>query len=342
MQNHSYSQQTLDDFFTLSRAQRVWLAILAALTSLMILGAAYEFAKPKPEPQRMTRETSDDTFAYLDVLLLSDWGYNVTGEENHTFYEAMDPDGNWFLLSLDQNTYGSLGAHGNAYHAYLAENNQRVEFPEPTRLTGMPSYLYFDDAIALASYYGVSFQEFEAFFGSYYFNEGASNAMAGAILYIIGGVIFVLFLLAIVLQLSFVRRNKIKSENRLYSLGLLDDAETQLTEPETVRYDKMRLALSRDFAFVGTSGHILPYADIGWLYPRTQRSRGIVVATQLMAGTVYGKTVYLAARFASNEFIAAVAQKVLAKNPDCLVGYTFEQSKIYGERVRDYKANNPR
>jgi len=342
MQNNSYSQQTLNDFFAPSRAQRVWLAILAVLTSLMILGAAYEIAKPKPEPQRMSHETSDDTFAYLDVQLLSDWVYDVSGEESYTFYEVMDPDENWFLISLDKKTFASLSPYVDAYNAYLAEEDWNGPYPEPTRLTGMPSYIYFDDASALASYYDVSFQEFEEFFGSYYFNEGASNAMADAILYIIGGVMFGLFLLAIVLQLSFARRNRTKSEDRLYTLGILDDAEAQLTEPETVRYEKLRLALSRDFAFVGTSGHILPYADIGWLYQRTQRSRGITVAIQLMAGTVYGKTVFLAPRFSNDAFLAAVAQKVLVKNPDCLVGYTFEQSKIYGERVRDYKANNPR
>ena len=171
---------------------------------------------------------------------------------------------------------------------------------------------------------------------------GASNAAENGVLYLMGALIFGLLLLIIALQISASQRHRKKSENRLYQLGLLDEAEMQLSDPETIRYDKIRLALSKDFAYVGSSGYLLPYSDIGWLYKRTQRNHGITVATQLMAGTIYGKTVYIAPRLATDEFITSVAQKVLAKNPNCLIGYSFDLAKTYYQRVREYKANNPK
>ncbi len=342
METNSSPQQTLFEFFAPTKAQRVWRLILAILLSAMILGAAYEFSRPKPEPVRLTHETADDTYSYLDVQLLSDWVYDPDDSDSYRFYEVMDPDENWFLINLDQKTYESLSAYVDAYNAYFSANAQDYSYPVPHRLNGMPSYISYDDITTLADFYSLSVGDFESLFGSYYFNEGASNAMENAILYIMGGVIFGLFFLAIVFQISSTQKHRKKSEDRLYQLGLLDEAESQLSDPETVRYDKIRLALSKDFAYVGSSGYLLPYSDIGWLYKRTQRNHGITVATQLMAGTIYGKTVYLAPRLATDEFITSVAQKVLAKNPNCLIGYSFDLSKTYYQRVREYKANHPK
>lgn len=342
METNSGQQQTLFEYFSPTKAQRIWRLILAILLSAMILGATYEFSRPKPEPVRLSHETADDIYSYLDVQLLSDWVYDPDDSDTYRFYEAMDPDENWFLINLDQKTYDSLSAYTDAYNAYFSASAQNFSYPAPHRLNGMPSYIGYDDVMTLADFYSLSIEDFASLFGNYYFNEGASNSLENAVLYLIGGVIFGLFFLAIVLQISSVQRHRKKSEDRLYQLGLLDEAEMQLSDPETLRYDKIRLALSKDFAYVGSSGHILPYSDIGWLYKRTQRNHGITIATQLMAGTVYGKTVYLAPRLATDEFIATVAQKVLAKNPNCMIGYTFEQAKLYYKRVKEYKENHPK
>lgn len=342
MEGTSDRQQTLYEYFSPGKAQRVWRLILAILLSIMILGTAYEFSKPTPEPVRVSHTTSDDTYSYIDVQLLSDWVYDPDDSDSSRFYEAMDPDENWFMINLDQKTYDSLRIYVDAYDAYWSVDYQNYDYPEPTRLTGMPSYISFDEIGQLADYYGMSISDYEQLFGAYYFNEGANSAMENSILYILGGFIFGLFLLAIALQISSVRKHRKKSEDRLYRLGLLDEAEAQLTDPETLRYDKMRLSLSKDFIYAGASGYILPYTDIAWLYKRKQRSYGVTIATQLMAGTVYGKTVFLAPRLATDEFITSVAQKVLAKNPDCLIGYSFEQARLYSKRVKEYKTNHPK
>ena len=342
METNSSPQQTLFEFFAPTKAQRVWRIILAILLTALIIGAAYEFSQPKPEPVRLTHETTDDIYSYLDVQLLSDWVYDPDDSDSYRYYEVMDPDENWFLINLDQETYDSLSAYSDAYNAYFSSDAQNYSYPVPHRLNGMPSYIGYDDVKTLANFYSLSIEDYESLFGSYYFNEGASNASENAMLYTTFGAIVGLFFLVVVLQISSTQKHRKKSEDRLYQLGLLDEAEAQLSDPDTIRFSKIRLALSKDFAYVGSSGYLLPYSDIGWLYKRTQRNHGITVATQLVAGTIYGKTVYIAPRLATDEFITSVAQKVLAKNPNCLIGYSFEISKTYYQRVREYKANNPK
>jgi len=92
METNSSPQQTLFEFFSPSKAQRVWRIILAVLLSVMIVGAAYEFGRPKPEPVRLTHETADDIYSYLDVQLLSDWIYDPDDSDSYRYYEVMDPD----------------------------------------------------------------------------------------------------------------------------------------------------------------------------------------------------------------------------------------------------------
>ena len=101
-------QQTLTEFMSPAKGKRVWQIILAVLLSLMILGAVYEFNKPQAEPVRMSTALSGSTYCYVDVSLVSNWLLKVTGDENYTLYEAMDPDGNWFILNLDDETLALL------------------------------------------------------------------------------------------------------------------------------------------------------------------------------------------------------------------------------------------
>jgi len=342
METNAAKQQTLSEFVAPSKAMRIWQIILAVVLSLIILGAAYEYTKPKPEPVRMTHASSDDTYSYVDVLLLSDWVYEVTGDENYTFYEAMDPDGNWFLIDLDDKTFESLSQHVDAYNAYGTDDYMNYTYPAPTRLSGMPTYITYDDTQSLSEYYGLSFADFDDIFGGYYLNEGTSNADTNAVLYLTGAVIFGLFFLVIVLQISSLRRNYKKSEQRLYELGKLDESETEFSAPESISFPKSKLILSKQFVFCGSSGWVLPYEDIGWAYQRTQRSYGVPVGKQIMAGLTNGKTIVLTARGVNDQVLTDTARAIYTANPNCLIGYSFDNIKLYHQRVKEYKLNHPK
>lgn len=342
MDADSSLQQTLPEYFAPSKKARVWRIVLAALTTLAIVGAAYELTKPQPEPVRMTHDSIAGANVYLDVQLLSDRIYDSSGDDGYIYYEAMDSDQNWYFVSLRKKTFSSMQPYLDAYYAYFTDDYMNYDYPATIRLTGMAHSIGNRDASQLAARYGVTNTEVTDFFGSNFFNEGASSAFADATPFLIGVMIFGLFLLAVAAQLGMVQRNYKKSDARLYEAGLLDEAESQFSAPESVRFDKAKLILSKDFAYSGSSGWVLPYGEIGWLYVRKQRSYGVTVATHLMAGLVGGKTIYLAARYVSDAMMTDVAQTVLKKNPDCLIGYSFDNIRLYGQRVREYKQSHPK
>ena len=342
METQNNQHASVAEFFEPSKATRIWRIILAVIVSLMIIGAAYEFNKPVPDPAQMTHESSSDTHSYLDILLLSNWMYDVSGDEDYTLYAAMDPDENWFIVALDENVAATLQPQMDAYEAYFTDDYMNYNYPDPVRIYGMPTYMGSEDTDAVARFFDMEASEVPGLFGTNYLNEGADNSRSGAFLYLMGVFIFGLFLLVISLQLSTIRRNQKKSNDKLYAQGLLDEAENQFLNDNTLRYDKMKLAVSPDYAYVGSNGYILPLSEIAWLYKRTQRSYGITVATQLMAGLSNGKQIFLVQRHATDECITEVARRVLTKNPNCLIGYSFDLAKQYRQRVKEYKANNPK
>ncbi len=332
-------QQTLSEFFEPKKAKKVWTIILALLLTGMVLGAAYEFTRPQPDAVRMTSSLPYGTYAYIDVQLLSDWVLDFTGDHPYTYYEVMDPDENWFIISLSKSDYSTLSEYNDAYVAFFTDDTQGVVLPEPTRLTGMTRAISTDDAEQLASYYEVTSTDVTDFFGQYYFEAGTDNRYLGAYYYIFGFFCFGIVFLIVVLTGNSVRVNYRTSTAHLYALGLMDEAENQFLFQNSLRFDRLKLVLSPDFLYSGSTGYVLPYEEVVWLYKSTQRSYGITVATQLVAGTISGKTIYLATRAADDQFITTVAQAVLRKNPTCLIGYSSENIKAFRQRVNAYKTN---
>ena len=343
METTGIKQQTLSEFLAPKKSLRIWQIILAALLSLMILGAVYEFTKPKPGPVQMSATIDSSTYSYIDITLLSHWLLKVTGDENYTIYEAMDADGNWFLLTLDDAKAADLSALQDAYDASATADPQTFVLPEPVRLTGVTRGLASDEASEIAAMYeNVTQDDVLAFYGSNYLSEGENNQDGNAYGYIIGAVLAACFLIIVVITTSAQRKNYRKSEQRLYELGKLEEAEAEFSAPESIRFEKARLILSKQFIFCGSSGWILPYGDIGWAYQRVQRSYGIPVAKQIIAGLVDGKTAALASKAVNDQLLTDTARTIYAANPECLIGYSFDNIKLYKQRVKEYKQNHPK
>lgn len=341
MESQAEKQQTLTEFMTPGKALRIWQIIFAVLLTVMIIGAGYEFTKPQKEPVQMRYDLPSGAYAYIDVQLLSDWVLDITGDDDYTFYEAMDPDGNWFILSINKSQFSSFAPYYDAYNAYFADDANYV-YPEPTRVTGLTKSIASDEFDELADLYGATSSEVENYFGSYYLDEGTSNQYENAMLYLVGAFIFGLFFLAMTLQAGNMRKNYQKSDTRLYELGKADDAEAEFSAPESTRFPKTKLILSKQFVYCGSSGWVLPYEDIGWAYQRTQRSYGIAVGKQIIAGLNNGKTVVLAARGVNDAVLTETARAIYEANPNCLIGYTADNIKLYRQRVKEYKLNHPK
>ncbi|MDD4312490.1 MAG: hypothetical protein PHW41_08415, partial [Eubacteriales bacterium] len=311
METQGRKQQTMSEFLAPSKSSRVWLIIMAALVSLMIIGAAYEYNKPKSDPVRMSTQLSSGTYSYLDVSLVSNWLLKVTGDNNYTLYEAMDSDGNWFLITLDDGAYAKLSVQKDAYDVYYSADSQNFVLPDPVRLTGVTHVLDSDDAQQIASIFdNTTSSQITGFYGTNYFNEGANNQGDGVWAYVMGIIFFGMFFLILVINTSAVRKNYRRSESRLYELGMTDEAEAEYSAPESIRYPKSKLILSKQFIYCGMSGWVVPYEDIGWAYQRTQRGYGIPISKQIIAGLNNGKTVVLTAKGVNDSVLTETARAI--------------------------------
>ena len=343
MESQAGKQVTLAEFLSPRKSARIWQIITAAILSLMIIGAAYEYNKPKTDPVRMSTQLSSGTYCYLDVTMVSDWLLEVTGEEDYTIYEAMDADGNWFLLTLDDDAYAKLTAQQEAYQTYFFGDSTNFTLPDAVHLTGVTHTLASDEAEHIANVFeNTTVADVNEIYGANYFKEGANNQSDGAWGYVMGAIFFGMFFLILTLQNSAIRKNYRKSEARLYELGKLDEAEAEYVALESQRYAKPQLILSKQFAYCGISGWLLPYEDIGWAYQRTQRSYGIPISKQIVAGLNNGKTVVLAARGVNDTVLSETARAIYTANPNCLIGYSFDNIKLYRQRVKEYKLSHPK
>ena len=117
MEASTEQQISMQDYFAPSKGRRIAMIIFAALAALCIARAVFAMQKPAEEPAQMAHSLDGKSaYAYLDVQLLSDWVLRVTGDSNYTYYEAMDPDQNWYIVALDSATDEKLQPYIDAYN----------------------------------------------------------------------------------------------------------------------------------------------------------------------------------------------------------------------------------
>lgn len=315
--------------------------IFAVLTALCIAGAVFAGQKPSEEPVQMSHSLDGKSvYAYLDVQLLSDWVLRVTGDSNYTYYEAMDPDQNWFIVALDSTAAEKLQPYIDAYNYLSTDGAPEAEIPEPYRLTGMTYPFSSDDVDSLSSSYSVTGTEYTDFFGTYYLDEGTSPGGTDLALFAVGAAAcFVVFLLLFVFD-SSARHNYKRSDARLYELGKLDDAESEFLNPENLRFARSRFVLSERFAYCSETGVVTAMEDVVWLFKRQMRNYGVVVSTKLIAGLKNGRQVVLVNRFVTDELIDAVSRAAAQENPNVLLGYSLAYARQYRTLAKEYRQNN--
>jgi hypothetical protein len=335
------TQISMQDYFATPKSRKITAVILAAIVLAMILGAMLASQKPAVEPVQLSHSLDgSSTYTYLDVQLLSEWVYNVSGDSNYTYYQAMDPDGNWYIVALDDDFAEQFKPYQDAYNYVLGDNAPYAEIPEPYRITGMTYAISSNDISSLASPYSVTETQYTDFFGTYYLDEGTNPGNAALALFVIGAAFSGLILLILFAISASVQNRFKKSDERLYALGKSDDAEFEFTAMDNLRFEKSKLVLSEHFAYAGSTGVVASYEDIAWLYKYVQRSHGIAVSTQLIAGLINGRTAALATRFVTDELIEQAVVKILQQNPNVLVGYSIDNARQYRARVKEFKLNN--
>ena len=334
-------QLSMQDYFAQPKGRKIAMIVFGVLTALLMAGASFASKKPMTEPVRMAHALDgESTYAYLDIQLLSGWTLRATGDSNYTYYEAMDPDENWFIVALDDTTAEQLQPYTDAYNYFYTDGAPEAPVPEPTRITGMTYSISSDNIDSLASSYSVTSTEYTNFFGTYYLDEGTNPGNIDLALCVIGAAFSLIILLVLLGVSASVRKNFKRSDARLYDLGKADDAEFEFTNLQNLRFERSKFILGEHFAYCGETGVIAALEDVAWLYKRQQRSHGVVVSTQLMAGLKNGRQVTLANRFVTDELIEAVSHATAQQNPDVLLGYSFDYARRYHALAKEYRQNN--
>ena len=284
-------QLSMQDYFAQPKGRKIAMIVFGVLTALLMAGASFASKKPMTEPVRMARmrSTARSTYAYLDIQLLSGWTLRATGDSNYTYYEAMDPDENWFIVALDDTTAEQLQPYTDAYNYFYTDGAPEAPVPEPTRITGMTYSISSDNIDSLASSYSVTSDGVHELFRHVLSRRGHEPRQyrPGAVRHRRGvqpdysaRAARRLRLRAQKLSSAVTRGSTTWARPTMPSLNSRTCRTSDLSAPSSYWANTLPI--------VGETGVIAALEDVAWLYKRQQRSHGVVVSTQLMAGLKNG------------------------------------------------------
>ena len=122
----------------------------------------------------------------------------------------------------------------------------------------------------------------------------------------------------------------VKGYKQLVDAGMLDYVDDiNLNEPT---FAKSKLYCGRKALYCKSSGCIVPYSQIGWVYIHANNIYGITVNKEVYVYMRNGQKLVLSVDV--NDFKIVLDRFILRESPDVVIGYGNEQKKRY-------KALNP-
>ena len=144
-------QSTLYQYTQPAKKRLVAILVFLALVVGCVIGAVTAKANwQMPDPVPMTTDVERGTYCSIEVQYMSDWILKVSGDDNYTYYEAGDPDGNWFSVRLNDAEYAQFEEIVAYTYSEAAE-----PIPETITITGMTHLVPSDDMENLADVYDV-------------------------------------------------------------------------------------------------------------------------------------------------------------------------------------------
>ncbi len=339
METKPIIQSDMHAFLKPKANHAILIAVCAVLLLASVAAAIVGARAETPASVRFSSDLPSGTYVYSDVLLLTEWVYRVTGDTSYTFYELMDDQGDWHVVSLDKSDLTKLSAQIEAC-ALLTDSTTADDLPKPVRLYGMTRSIKSDDLAAMAEGYGITNAEYEDFFGRCYLAEGAEPTNDLSTFGLLGALFFGIFLLIALILFASEKKTRRICANRLYARGEEQLAESEFSDPDNTVYEKAKLVFSKHFIYGGTTGAVISYEDIGWLFRHVTRTNGIQTSVELNASLINGTAVSLARKGVTDMLVGDAMQLIGGKNPNALLGYSNENRKAYRARVKEWKAQN--
>ncbi len=302
--------------------------MLAAVCVFSIIGSIVSNANyESPEAVEFYPvETPSGTYAYIDVVLVSEWLFK---SDSDTYYSVMDADQCWYTVRLSDSQFAAMSTQ----YEYYENDDPSAPMPEAYRLYGMSATVNSTLAESMAEAWSLGGEnEYHSAFGDMYLNATSSpSSDAGGILMLLA--IFSGIISLIMLAIALPKRKAVKkSLAQLEALGLLDDAADQLAAPENINYAKQGLLLSRNYVFSRAGGVVLRYEDLFWCFMRIQRTNFIKTGEFLIGNSAVCGSVSLAANPIGKKnagTLEQIMQQIAQHNPQVLLGYTSDNIKAF-------------
>lgn len=316
-------------FFAPSKSYIAILAVVFVLFIGSVAGAVIKDHQPIPDPVQMTIDAPSGQYSYIDVQLMTTWVLKVTGDSSYTYYEAVDTDGNWFVVRLTDREYE--GFRDIVEYSYSDDANAPV--PAPIRLPGVTHTFPSDDAKNLAEMYNVPTSEYYEGFGHTYL-DGYQRPGGGSAFYA-AAIVFGTVLLTLAISFGIRQSHSKKSLRALEGTN----AEAEFVSATALRFDSQGLVLTDHYLFSKETGLAMPYEDLVWVFSSDLRYMFIPIGKSLKACLLDGRCVALSAKNLNDMVINELYSVLAAKYPLLLTGFSSENQRLCRSRQQEYRQN---
>jgi hypothetical protein len=284
-------------------------------------------------------------YVYIDLSAITSPVFiEHTKQGLNWYYEGMTKGGKIFFLTIELEKERELSSQiSYKFREYKLSPND-IQSSQTVRLEGTLHSFATADIEKLASNYDMTTDTFTAKYGHYYFVDGEVPPDDRVISLVI---ISIILLLAATITLVRYQRNKnayLSSVERLKSLGLNGQVETEFDMQSASYFPSAKLLFSEHYVYLGSgtragmnfNGRILAYSDIYWLYLFHTSTTTANTISILFAGLADGKKLPLLDRSITADLLDFVQKTIRFYNPNVLIGYSEEIKGIYLSRVKEY------
>ncbi len=277
------------------------------------------------------------SYAYLDVVEISDWLYR-NGDD--VYYTAGDADAYYYTVRLSPSQYNDMAAQ----QAYWNRASDDMPMPEPYRLYGLAGNASDEIIENVASVWDMTADEYDMYFGSKFLNGTTTPAEEQSAIWFLVALFTFLFGLVFLLLAGRAGSLARRCLKRLDELGQVEAAGAELDaalanlSPDTcLSLLNGKLLMTEHFVFARRSGVAVPYTDIQWCFLRVQQAYAFITNTILVVYTHQIRNMPLlgaANKNADADAVEAAIARIREKNPETLFGFTVENRTEYKQRQR--------
>jgi hypothetical protein len=279
------------------------------------------------EPEKFTRESKNNAYAYIDIQYLLDWPYENRGNKH---YFAFDKEENIYIVIIDdEEMYKYLDIIN---YTYNNDDDENAIAPPPVRAIGTVQKATRTTAKGICNMVSYdSVEEYYNILGKTVLNTKTTPATkyAGKCIFfsIFVMPIFIVCFINIIKNLIYYSKS-IKKLNDTYEY---DRAYDELNQENRHLLNENGIILTENYMFVKNKGIAINYKNLYWCYMRKQSYNGFVIERSLIIYTIsQGKYILSFFRKKYEFLFDKILDIISNRNNEVLCGY----EKVYIDKYK--------